>query len=208
MDVLRTAVSRIERALRRARWPIVSVAATYVCSVATGIALIHAGNAFAVSQRDAVLEAAGNSRITRADVQGDALRAALLDFAGNATVGSLPKAISGFAIIFAYPQVAYQGWIGGIVSLSRDGVSRFADIRSTIYYAVTLAFQLTGFSIVVGAGVNGGLALLRPAPDYQGHKWLGLFPMESLKDFAWLYVAALPFFLIGSLWEFLSPWNL
>ena len=61
---------------------------------------------------------------------------------------------------------------------------------------------------MVGAGVNGGLALLRPSPEYQGNKWLGLFPVESLKDFAWLYAAALPFFLIGSLWEFLSPWNL
>ena len=205
---MRTALTRIPRAFRRARWPIVSVAITYVCSVAIGIALIHAGNDFAVSQRDAVLAAAHTSRIQQANEQSDALRAALLDFAGNATAGSLPKAISGFSIILAYPQVAYQGWIGGIVSLSREGVSRFADIRSTIYYLVTLAFQLTGFSIVVGAGVNGGLALLRPSPEYQGNKWLGLFPVESLKDFAWLYTAALPFFLIGSLWEFLSPWNL
>lgn len=209
MAGLRVVVSRVGRALQRARWPIATVALTYGLSLMAGILMIHADNALAVSQRDTLLQvSAETDQSAIARQAGDPLRAALWDFAANATLGALPKAVSGFAIVPAYPQVIYQGWVGGIVSRMRDGTSRFDDARATVYYVLTIVLQLTGYSMVVGAGVNGGLALLKPAIYYQGRKWIGLFPVESLKDFAWLYLAALPFFFIGSLWEFFSSWNL
>ncbi len=86
--------------------------------------------------------------------------------------------------------------------------SRFGDWRGAVYYLVTILLQITGFSLVVGGGVNAGVALLRPRVEYQGAKLLGILPVEAAKDFGWLYLAALPILLVASTWEFLSPWNL
>ena len=123
-------------------------------------------------------------------------------------MGAVPKTISGFSVILAYPLVAYQGWIGGIVSVHADHTSRLNDPHSATYYLLTLFLQLLPYSLAVGAGVNGGVAMLRPQPWYQGKKWLGLFPREALLDVARIYALVAPLLLIASLWEFLSPWNL
>ena len=56
--------------------------------------------------------------------------------------------------------------------------------------------------------MNGGVALFRPAPHYQGEKWLSLFPREALRDVGRIYVLVIPLFALASLWEFFSPWNL
>ena len=42
---------------------------------------------------------------------------------------SVPMTIMGLAIVMPYPWVAYQGWIGGIVSVRGDHSSRLADLR-------------------------------------------------------------------------------
>lgn len=200
--------SRIARALGRARWSIASVGVTYVASAALGIAMVHADQPWAIARREALVHIVVQThQPASAHLGRDDVQASLWDFAGNATIGSLPKAVSGLAVILAYPQVAYQGWIGGIVSKASNGPSRFGDYRGTIYYLLTLAVQLTGFSMVVGAGVNAGVALLRPRGEYQGTQWLGILPVEAAMDFGWIYLAALPIFLVGSFWEFLSPWN-
>ncbi len=202
-------LARIRRALWRARLAIASVALTYVASVLVGITMVHADHPLAIDQRNRLVRiVVQTDQPAVAGLTGEDVRAALWDFVGNATLGSLPKAVSGLAVILPYPQVAYQGWIGGIVSKASNGPSRFGDYRGTIYYIVTIVMQLTGFSLVVGAGVNAGIALIHPGVTYQGPKWLGILPVEAAKDFSWIYLSALPIFFVASLWEFLSPWNL
>ena len=122
-------------------------------------------------------------------------------------MGAVPQTISSFAIIFPYPLIAHQGWVGGIVSVRGDHTSRLNDPRSAVYYLLTLLLQLMPYSLAIGAGVNAGVALFRTPPYYQGQKWLGIFPKEALRDVARIYAIVIPLFLVASLWEFLSPWN-
>ena len=202
-------IPTVVRAIRRARLPILTVAATYALSLLVGIVMVHAGNPFALHSRDQLVnQAAQQDPAARAAGRGNALQAALWDFSGNLFVGAVPKTVSGFAIIFPYPMIAYQGWVGGIVSVNADRVSRFNDPRSAAYYLLTLFLQLLPYSLAVGAGGNCGVALFRPQPAYQGQKWLGFFPKEALLDLARIYALVVPLFLLASLWEFLSPWNL
>jgi hypothetical protein len=171
--------------------------------------MVHAGNPFALTYRDQLVQqAAQQDPAARAASQGENLSAALWDCGGNLLVGAVPKTISGFAIIFPYPWVAYQGWVGGIVSVRGDHTSRLNDPRSALYYLLTLILQVIPYSLAVGAGVNVGVALFRPAPYYQGEQWLSIFPAEVLRDVGRIYAVVIPLFLVASLWEFLSPWNL
>ncbi len=201
-------MDNLVRALQRARYPILSVAGTYILSILVGMIMVHTGNAFALTYRDRLVGAAQQDSIGQAVQRGDNLRAAFSDFAGNLTIGALPKTLMGFGIVFPYPWVAYQGWVGGIVSVRGDHTSRLNDPRSATYYLLTLVLQLIPYSLAVGAGVNVGVSLFRPLVDYQGQKWLGLFPKEALWDLGRIYILVVPLFLVASLWEFLSPWNL
>jgi len=185
------------------------VAGTYGVFILIGMVMVHAGNTFALTYRaQLVNQAAQQNPAALAASQGDNLRAALWDFAGNLVAGAVPKTISGFAIIFPYPWVAHQGWVGGIVSVRGDHTSRLNDPRSAVYYLLTLLLQVIPYSLAVGAGVNVGVALFRPPPYYQDQKWLGVFPKEALRDVGRIYALVIPLFLVASLWEFLSPWNL
>jgi hypothetical protein len=197
------------RAIRRAQIPILTIAATYALGILVGAVMVHAGNAFALNYRDQVVgQANQQDPSAQAANRGDSFQAALLDAGGNLALGALPKTVSGFGIVFPYPMVAYQGWIGGIVSVRGDHSSRLNDPRSAFYYLLTLVLQIIPYSLAVGAGVNVGISLFRPLPAYQGRKWLGLFPKEALLDVARIYALVIPLFLVASLWEFLSPWNL
>ena len=204
-----TFLSTVFRAIRRARFSILTIAATYAVSLLVGIVMVHAGNSFALHFGDNLVhQASQQDPAALAAGRGNALQAALWDFSGNLFVGALPKTVSGFAVIIPYPLVGYQGWVGGIVSVRADHTSRLNDPRSAAYYLLTLLLQLVPYSLAVGAGVNGGLALLRPQPYYQGRKWLGIFPKEALLDVARIYALVVPLLLLASLWEFLSPWNI
>ena len=202
-------ITTIAKAVNRARYAIFSIAGTYAASLLAGIVMAHTGNAFALNYRDQLVnQSIQQNPASLAYNQGDNLQAALWDFAGNLVTGAMPKTISGFAIIFPYPLVAHQGWVGGIVSVRGDHTSRLNDPRSAVYYVLTLLLQVIPYSLAVGAGVNVGVALFRPPPYYQGQKWLGLFPKEALRDVGRIYALVIPLFLVASLWEFLSPWNL
>jgi len=199
---------RIQRAIERARWPIVTIAIVYVVAVAVGLIMVHAGSAFALHYSDQLVQDAGQTAITQAARRGDNIEAALRDFASNLILGAMPKTVMGFGVVFPYPWVAVQGWVGGIVSVRGDHSSRLNDPRSAVYYLLTLVLQLIPYSLAAGAGVNVGISLFRPPAYYQGPKWLGLFPIEALKDVGWIYALVIPVFLVASLWEFLSPWNI
>ncbi len=201
-------MTSICRAIHRARYPILTVAGIYALSILVGMIMVHAGNMFALNYRDQLVGTAQQTSTGQAVQRGDNLRAALSDFVGNLTIGALPKTLMGFGIIFPYPWVAYQGWVGGIVSVRGDHTSRLNDPRSATYYLLTLILQLIPYSLAIGAGVNVGVSLFWPLADYQGPKWLRLFPKEALRDLARIYALVIPLFLVASLWEFLSPWNL
>ena len=201
-------IAPVVRAIGRARRSIFTVAGTYGVSLLIGMVMVQAGNTFALTYRDQLVnQATHEGPVSLAVTQGDNLRAALWDFAGNLVVGAVPKTVSGFAIVLPYPLVAHQGWVGGIVSVRGDRTSRLNDPRSVVYYLLTLLLQVIPYSLAVGAGVNVGVALFRPPPYYQGQKWLRIFPKEALRDVARIYAIVIPLFLLASLWEFLGPWN-
>jgi hypothetical protein len=196
-------------AVSRARLPILTIGLTYAVFIVLGIVMVHTGNTFALTYRDQLVsEAVQHNPASIAANQGDNVRAALWDFAGNLVLGALPKTISGMGIIFPYPPVAYQGWVGGIVSVRGDHTSRLSDPRSALYYLLTLLLQVIPYSLGIGAGVNVGIALFRPPVAYQGAKWLNLFPKEAVRDLLRIYILVVGLFLMASFWEFLSPWNL
>ena len=209
MTFIADAAIKSFRAISRARTWIVTIAGTYAISILVGIIMVHSGSSFAINYRDQLVGDAGKQDPAAiASAQGSNLKAALLDFAGNLVVGSVPKTIMGMGIVFPYPFVAYQGWIGGIVSVRGDHTSRLNDARSAVYYLLALFLQITAYSLAIGGGVNVGISMFRPAPEYQGEKWARIFPKEALLDMARIYPAAIILFFIGSLWEFLSPWNI
>jgi hypothetical protein len=188
------------RAFSRARLPILTVALTYLFSVVLGLVMVHAGNDFALGYRDRIVANARVSASVAALEQDQRWQAAVIDFAGN-VFAAMVDSVLGLGVVMAYPSVAYRGWIGGIVSVDSAHVSRLADFKEGAYYLTTLALQLIPSSLTGGAGVNLGLANLRPKPFYQGDKWLGL-PQEALRDLLRIYLVALPLFLLASAWEF------
>ncbi len=202
-------MAQVFRAVFRARMSILTIAATYALFVAIGIVLAHAGNRYALSSGDEIVgQALKQDPAAIADQRGDKWRAALLDGTRNLLIGAVPKTIAGLSVVFPYPLVAYQGWVGGIVSVRGNHTSRLTNPFSATYYFVTLILPLIPYSLAAGAGVNAGIAMFRPATYYQGEKWLSIFPAESLRDIARIYILVVPLFVLASLWEFLSPWNL
>lgn len=192
----------VVRAFCRARIPILTVAVTYAVSVAVGMIMVHAGNSFALNARDQIVTGAQSGPTLTALNQNNRLLAGLLDFVGN-LFGAISTTIAGLGVVFAYPIVAYRGWIGGIVSVDGAHLSRLADAREAAYYLITLVLQLIPYSISGGAGVNMGLAYLKPKSCYQGNKWLGI-PAEAIRDVLRIYLVAAPLFLLASLWEFFA----
>jgi Stage II sporulation protein M len=194
--------SLVIRALSRARVPILTIALTYFISVVLGIVMVHTGNAFALSYGDKIVSNAQSSPILVALYQNNRLQAAALDFAGN-LFGAIANTIAGLGVVVSYPIVAYRGWIGGIVSVDGAHISRLADSKEATYYLVTLVLQLVPYSVSGGAGVNLGLAFLRPKSYYQGDKWMGI-PKDAIRDTLSIYIVVVPLFLLASMWEFFA----
>ncbi len=193
-------VMAVRRSLYRARISILTVGLTYLISVTIGIIMVQTGNQFAIAYRDRIVSNAQSSPITVALKQDNRLRAALLDFGGN-LVGAFSNTLGGLGVIFPYPFVAYRGWIGGIVSIDSSHASRLADPKEAMYYLTALILQLVPSILAGGAGVNLGLNYYRPKPYYQGEKWLGT-SKEGIRDVFWIYLLAIPLFLLASIWEF------
>lgn len=191
----------IGTALKRARYPILTVASAYIISVLAGMIMVHAGNQFALSRRDAIVSKAQSSAILISLDQNNRLQAALLDFSGN-LLGAVSTALAGLGVVTSYPIIAYRGWIGGIVSVDGSHASRLANPAEAAYYLITLVLQLIPYTLSGGAGVNLGLAMWKPQSAYQGEKWLGM-PKEAIRDAFRIYLVAIPLFLLASLWEFL-----
>lgn len=194
------------RALSRARMSIITIAVTYAVSVAVGMVMAHTGNQFALDYGDnLVAQAQATDPSSIALHENNRFKAALLDFSRNLLLGAVPGTVGGLAVAIPYPLAAFRGWVGGIVSVERDEAhtSRLSDPAERSYYLITLILQLIPYSLAGGAGVNLGLAYLRPRGPYQGEKWLGI-PREALRDVFRIYSLVVPLFLVASLWEFMA----
>lgn len=167
--------------------------------------LATAGWPFAVSQRDAIVGGAQSSATLTAYLSGRRLEAALLDFGSNVVLGALPTSVTGLAVVGPFPLAAYRGWVGGIVSIDGSHHSRLADPGRALYYLVTLALQLAGYILTMAAGVHVGLSAWRARRDESIRSFAGFrVPGFALRDAGWLWATAVPVFLAGSLWEFLT----
>jgi hypothetical protein len=193
----------IADALRRARWPIASIAAAYALSLIVGIGMVRTGNEFALRTRDTIVgEAVASDPATLALRRGDAGTAAVIDFARNVGLGAVPTTVTGLAVIAPYPIVAYRGWVGGIVSTRDDRTNRLDEAGSATYYLAVIFLQLLPYSLTGGAGVALGLAFIRPRPAGEV-RILGL-PRTPLADVGWIYALSIPLFFVASLVEFVA----
>ncbi len=193
-------------AVARARVGILTIAATYVLAVILGAVMVHSGSRFALDYADGLVASAqATDPAARALQQDSRLQAALLDFSRNLLLGAIPSTLGGVAIVVVYPVAAFRGWVGGIVSVQAGTAhaSRLADPAEAFYYLVTLILQLIPYALAGGAGVNVGLAVVRPRACYPGDGPLG-FSREALRDVVRIYVLVVPLFLVASLWEFLA----
>ena len=189
--------------MSRARLGILTIALTYVLSLVVGAGMVHAGNRFALAQRDSLIaRTRASDPALSALREGHRLSAALWDARSNLRAAIIDTVL-GLGVVFPYPEVAYRGWVGGIVSVDDAHASRLSDPREAGYYLLTLLLQLIPYSLAAGVGVNLGLAYMRPRPVYQGAKLIGL-PQEALKDVLRVYLLVIPLFLVASLWEFFA----
>lgn len=201
-------VDRIIKAVRRCRPFALSIFLTYLLSSSVGIFMAHAGNEFALAQRDrTVHDALASDSASIAHRSGNHAAALFLDFAGNMFYAAIPQAVAGFGVVLPYFTVAYQGWVGGIVSVDGTHGTRFRNTRSTAYYFLVLLLQFIPFSLCIGAGVRCGVELYRHNRDVGWRFRRYRMPGESLVDLACVFAVAVPLFLGASAFEFLSPWN-
>ncbi len=194
---------RLRQALRRARLGIWTVALTYFLSAAVGIVLVHTGNSFSLRYGDKIVSRAHeNSAILKALRNHRPMTAAWMDFAANLT-GGAASTMAGYWAPAVYPIAFYRGWIGGIVSVDRNHRSRLAEGAQAGYYLSTLLLQLIPYSLAGGAGVNLGIARIRPFEHYSGQKILGV-SREAVLDAARIYTLVIPLFFIASTFEFFA----
>ena len=168
--------------------------------------MAHSGNSFALSQRDRIV---GNANAhDKASINynsGNRFKAALIDFGGNLFFGSVSQTVAGLSVVLPFLSVTYQGWVGGIVSVDGQHVSRFDNIKTAMYYLILLMLQFIPYSLAIGSGVKLGV------DTYQLNKGKGLLQFRlnrrALKDVLFIYLLVIPLFFVASCFEFLSAWN-
>ncbi|HET7732187.1 MAG TPA: hypothetical protein VFK48_19345 [Usitatibacter sp.] len=201
-------IARIIEAFRRCRLYALSIFLMYVLSSAAGIFMAHGGSTLALEQRDRIVKTAlASDKSSIAHRSGDHVTAALFDAAGNLFFAAVPQTVLGLAVVPPYFSVAYQGWIGGIVSVDGKHRSRFRSARATSYYFIVLLLQFIPFSLCIGAGVRCGVELYRQNADVGWRFSQFRVPRQALVDVGCAFAVAIPLFLVASAFEFLSPWN-
>jgi hypothetical protein len=193
-------------AVRRARSPLAWVALAYAAGVSVGVIAVHAGNPFALRERDRIVgRAVMHDAPSLALARGERVSAALLDFVGNLGRGAVPYTIMGLGVVLPLPLIVHQGWVGGIVSVDGDHASRFGSVTEALYYTSVMLLQLIPYSLAAAAGIRLGLAFVLPRSRYGypgSERWLGL-PSEGVRDVLRIYTLVVPLFLVASLVEFL-----
>jgi hypothetical protein len=169
----------------------------------------HYGNSFALSQRDKIIQfIVKNDKAALNYQSGNKFTGALYDCGENLFYAAVPQTVMGLGIVFPYFSVAYQGWIGGIVSVNDSRQSRFDNIKSAAYYLIVAFLQFIAFSISIGAGIKCGIDLYKYNSKVSWKIWTYRIPKASLQDVGLVYMATIPLFFVASCFEFLSSWNI
>lgn len=198
------------QAICRASLGIMIAAAANLTGLLAGIAMVHAGNSFALRQRDEIVSSAQASSVKVSYDAGRRASSAWLDTTGNllATVGGT---VCGYTVVTAAAVVLYRGWVGGIVSVDGQHRSRFSRPTEAAYYSITVLLQSVPYIFAVGAGIGIGLAVfgryLGVKPVYSGPNiWPAslLVPRQAVFDLLWIYAVAVPVMALASLFEFFA----
>jgi hypothetical protein len=201
-------INRIIEAILRCRPFAVSIFLTYILFSIVGILMAHTGNSFALAQRDRIVQRALTSdKASIAYQSGNPAKALVRDFSANLFYAAIPQTVAGLAVLPPYFSVAYQGWVGGIVSVDSTHRSRLRSIKATSYYFLVLLLQFVPFSLLIGAGVRCGVELYRRNVDIGWRFWRYRLPRQSLVDLSCVFAVSVPLFFVASAFEFLSPWN-
>ena len=197
------------RALERCTVYSASIFLTYCASCLIGILMSHCGNDFALDQRDKIVGTATHNDKASINYQsGNNFTAVLYDCAGNILYAAAPQSALGLTIVLPYGTVAYQGWIGGIVSVDNAHRSRLRNIKASAYYIIVLLLQFIAFSLSIGAGIRCGVDAYKHNSTVSWMFWKYRIPKPSLQDVGYVYLVSIPMFFIASSFEFLSPWNI
>jgi hypothetical protein len=202
-------MTAILTALRGCRLQAVSIFAVYFLSCTVGIVMVHSGSHLAIAQRDKIVgDALQNDRAALNYKSGNAFTAAVIDCWNNLFFAAIPQTFMGLGVVPPYVTVAYQGWVGGVVSVDGSGRSRFGTLKTTVYYCGVLLLQTIAFSLSIGAGVKCGVDTYTHNSQASWRLWEFRIPMPSLRAVGYVYLVSIPLFFLGSCVEFLSPWNL
>lgn len=178
------------------------MACAYAFGLVVGMVSVHLGHQRTLAFRDRIVSnAQSSSSILRYSSEGHPIAAAALDFGGN-LLGATLTAASGWYAPAPFPLAIYRGWIGGIVSVDGKHRSRFRTLEGDLYYGLVVSLQLAGYILCGGAGVNLGLARVKPRPGYEGRRFLSV-PIEAIRDAAYMYALVILIFAFASALEFL-----
>ena len=188
---------------------VLSIFLVYVIPSTIGILMVHTGNQFALSQRDKIVGAAlRTDKAAMNHHSGDKLTAALYHFGGNVFIAAIPQTVTGLAIAPPYFTVAYQGWVGGIVSVDGSHQSRFTSFKPSANYFIVLLLQIAAFSPSIVAGIKCGVDTYKHSTEVSWRFWKFRIPKESIVAVSHVYLVSLSIFLFASCFEFLSSWNM
>jgi hypothetical protein len=193
--------------MARCKLQVLSIFLTYVLSSGVGIFMVHSGSLLALGERDRIVATASASEpAALSERAGDHLTAALQDFAANLFRAAVPQTLLGLGVFPPYLSVAYQGWVGGIVSVDRQHRSRLLRPESAAYYFTVLLLQFVPFSVAIGAGVRAGLDLFSHNAKIGWNLRKYRIPRTVFRTLLGAYVLATPLFLLASAVEYLwSP---
>jgi hypothetical protein len=200
-------VNAVFSSIRKCKKWIFTIFIFYCVSCFIGIMMVHCKNEFALSYRDKIVSnAVAKENASINYMKGNRFQAAVQDFTGNLFYSAIPQTMMGLGIIFPFFSSAYQGWIGGIVSVDGQHQSRLKEIRSILYYFIVLFLQWVPYSLAIGSGISFGIK------TYRLNKGRKLFHLtmdrSAFKDVLNIYLLVIPLFFIASCFEFLSSWNI
>lgn len=185
----------ISKAIVDCRFYALSIFIVYVISCTVGILMVHHGNQFALSQRDKIVGMAIQTDKASLNYQsGNKITAAVYDFAGNLFFAAIPQTAIGLAIFPPYFSVAYQGWVGGIVSVDGTHQSRFTSLQPTAYYFIVMLLQTVAFSLSIGAGIRCGVDTYKHNSQVSWRFWQFRIPKESILAVGHVYCVSIPLF--------------